>query len=151
VIFFADINQNAQDTVLDDNIIDDFILLSVENHDVQDFDEVKMFGLDFGRLFREDLLEGEYERLNGGVDFDKINFGLELDGRAGGFVELSVFDNDHQQKFGQVSFHNSRYDGLIVGITVSPYNIDRGQINNILDVFYVPDGLKQLYPVINVP
>ena len=107
MVLFADINQKTQDTMLDYNVFDDFILLSVENHDIQDFDEVEMFGLDFGGLFGEKLLEGEDEGLDGGVDFEEVDFGLELDGGAGELVELGVLDDDHEQKFGEVPLDNN--------------------------------------------
>lgn len=65
--------------MFNDNSVGDFVLLSVEDHDVEDFDEVEMFCLDFGGLFGEELLDGEDEWLNGGVYFKEVDFGLELD------------------------------------------------------------------------
>jgi hypothetical protein len=47
MIFFADFHQETENTVLNDNSVDDIVLLSVENHDIKNLDEVEMFGEDF--------------------------------------------------------------------------------------------------------
>lgn len=51
MVLFANIDQNAQDAMLDDNGVDDVVFLSIQNHNIEYLNEVEMFGLDFGGFF----------------------------------------------------------------------------------------------------
>jgi hypothetical protein len=82
MILFADFNKEAENTVLNDNGVDNIVLLPVNDHNIKDFDKVKMFSLDFGFLGKK-FLQGKNERLDGSVDLKEVDFGLELNGGTG--------------------------------------------------------------------
>lgn len=62
--------------------------------------------------------------MDGGVDLEEVDFGLELNGGAGGLVQLVVLDSNHQQELSKVSLNNSRYYRYISGGSIGPYDID---------------------------
>lgn len=149
MILFADFNKETENTVLNDNGVDDIIFLSVNDHNIKNFDEVEMFGLDFGFLWKK-LLKGKNEGQDGSVDLKEVDFGLELNGGTGWLVKLIVLDYDHEQELSKVPFDNSWDDRQMVGIAICPYNIDWGQVNNIFHIIGVRNEFKKLDTVINI-